>query len=249
MRFGPAKDSSATAASMVTGGHDSILRLYDFRMPSATPALTHSLSPALTSPITALAISPTTALHVVLGLENGTIGWIDWRRTGRLVNRKFSAHGEGGVITLDWKAGGRGGGDGWIASGGLDKKIHVSHSLLLGLPHEDDKQADCWTYCCQVWNMDDSSRPLHRTLRCAQPVAEVLWRPGHETELAVVPYVALSGSNAGDEPEEVSAIQIWDVRRSHLPKHVLEGGDGAACGESPFSASNEPALLAQRRLT
>lgn len=146
MRFGSAKDSSPTAASMVTGGHDSILRLYDFRMPSATPALTYSLSPALTSPITALAVSPTSALHVVLGLENGTIGWVDWRRTGRLVNRKFSAHGEGGVMTLDWKDGGRGGGDGWIASGGLDRKIHVSPSLRRESRVRRDLRADLQAY-------------------------------------------------------------------------------------------------------
>lgn len=207
MRFGQPKDSSPTAASLVTGGHDSILRLYDFRAPSSNASLSHSLSPALTSPITALAISPSTALHAVVGLENGTIGWVDWRKANRLVNRKFSAHGEGGVMTLDWKSGGRSGGDGWIASGGLDKKVHI-------------------------WQMDDPTRPLFRTLRCAQPVGEVLWRPGHETEVAVVPYLALSGANAGDEPDEASAIQIWDVRRGYFPKFVLDGGDGAAAGMS-----------------
>lgn len=131
----------STPPCLLAAGHDSILRLYDFRIPTSSRAtLSYSFLNPLTSPITALAVCPTNALSCVLGLENGTIGWVDWRKGNRMIGRKFSEHGDGGVVSLDWKEGGREGelGEGrseggWIASGGLDRKVYVRTYFHLSL--------------------------------------------------------------------------------------------------------------------
>lgn len=127
MRLAPA--GFDTGEMLVTAGHDMIVRVFDLRSSRTTPHTLHTLTS--NSLINCLAICPTNSHQVVLGLDNGSLGWIDWRRGNRLANRKFSAHADA-VMSIDWKESldergeGRAAG-GWIASGGLDKKVHVSH--------------------------------------------------------------------------------------------------------------------------
>lgn len=103
------------------------------------------------------------------------------------------------------------------------------------------------------------SQPLH-VLRTPHPVKHVMWRPSasvnalsstsqhHLTELLVVPRTVgvspfgVRGS-APKEPEHNKDVArddladldkdrpgIWDVRRHHVPKYVLLGGEGAVAG-------------------
>lgn len=70
-------------------------------------------------------------------------------------------------------------------------------------------------------------------LHTTEKVKKVVWRPGHDCEVAIVPQapgvsgrpVADGGEAAGDE-----RIEIWDVRRPWLPKYILEGGEGSVVG-------------------
>ncbi|CED84390.1 WD40 repeat-containing protein [Phaffia rhodozyma] len=196
-----------TPPCLLTAGHDSILRLYDFRLPASSRAtLSYSFLNPLTSPITALAVCPTNPLSCVLGLENGTIGWVDWRKGNRMLGRKFSEHGDGGVACLDWKEAGREGelgegksDGGWIASGGLDRKVFI-------------------------YNNADPHKAKYRTLWTPHPVSKLGWRPGHDTEIAVVPFATVSTMT--EDPSGDPSIQIWDIRREFVPKYILEGGDG-----------------------
>lgn len=104
----------------------------DLRTSRSTPHTIHTLTS--NSYINSLAICPTNTHQIVLGLDNGSLGWIDWRKGNRMANRKFSAHADA-VMSVDWKESmdergeGRAAG-GWIASGGLDKKVHVSIASL-----------------------------------------------------------------------------------------------------------------------
>ncbi|KAL7418018.1 hypothetical protein BDY24DRAFT_373801 [Mrakia frigida] len=201
MRLAPA--GFDTGEMLVTGGHDMIVRVFDLRTSRSTPHTIHTLTS--NSYINSLAICPTNTHQIVLGLDNGSLGWIDWRKGNRMANRKFSAHADA-VMSVDWKESmdergeGRAAG-GWIASGGLDKKVHI-------------------------WNNSSPSKNLHRTLRTSLPVSKVSWRPGHDTEIAVSPYSKTSSGTLVDAVEADSQIQIWDVRRGYVPKYLIEGGEG-----------------------
>ncbi|KAG5338513.1 hypothetical protein C0989_007217 [Termitomyces sp. Mn162] len=116
-------------------------------------------------------------------------------------------------------------GMGWFVSGGLDR-------------------------CVKVWDLTAQggiripSKPTY-TLHPSFPVRRVVWRPSHECELAVVSNAEFSsGSNpdlgqnnsvgtGGGESEKHSAdskslvggdaVEIWDVRRSWIPKWSVTG--------------------------
>ncbi len=65
----------------------------------------------------------------------------------------------------------------------------------------------------------------------SHPVHRLAWRPGHETEIAVISIRAGMGT-AGtgqltedaaneDSTEAESRVEVWDVRRSYIAKYVL----------------------------
>lgn len=75
-------------------------------------------------------------------------------------------------------------------------------------------------------------KPAH-VLHTAEKVKKVVWRPGHDCEVAIVPQApGLSGRPGTDGSEAAGAerIEIWDVRRPWLPKYILEGGEGSVVG-------------------
>lgn len=92
--------------------------------------------------------------------------------------------------------------------------------------------------------------PAH-TLYTPHSVKRLAWRPGaaYATELAVVPFtpgisplgrviyddVAGSGTtkHSFDKLDmDADRIQVWDVRREHISKYVLLGGEGSVAGTS-----------------
>jgi hypothetical protein len=109
-------------------------------------------------------------------------------------------------------------------------------------------------YVHQIWDLsppDGPSAPVH-TLHTPYPVRRIGWRPGHETEIAVLsspdtpvtkrPQSMTDIVATASEMEEVedttvmeeSRLEIWDVRRGHLSKYLLgkaprhtEAGGGA----------------------
>lgn len=122
---------------------------------------------------------------------------------------------------------------GWLVSGGLDRHVKV------------------WDLTAPAVNARIPNKPTY-TLHPSFPVRRVVWRPTYECELAVVSNAEFStGSNpdlsqsnlmgrcASDErrtPGSSSlygdAVEIWDVRRSWIPKWsvVDSAGDGSVTG-------------------
>jgi len=93
-----------------------------------------------------------------------------------------------------------------------------------------------------VQSWDKPTLPTH-TLHTANPLKKVQWRPGHDTEIAIVPAFQNTSSAAVDaktvsasqssveDPDEVDQephIEIWDVRRHYVAKYALASNDGAA---------------------
>lgn len=105
------------------------------------------------------------------------------------------------------------------------------------------------------------STPVH-TLHTPHPVRRVRWRPGCDTEVAIVPQTPGISQSAGapglpGTTTEASApslntstasgvsdadrVEIWDVRRGWIGKYVLLGGEGSVSGKRPFFSSlNRP---------
>ena len=110
-----------------------------------------------------------------------------------------------------------------------------------------------------MWDMSQSwERPptAAHTLHTAYPVRRIAWRPGHPTELVVVPIPqSLSVPEATHAPNEsfrnpasstqftsrpqspqpaphssdvVAHLEIWDVRRHYISKYSLPTSDGVA---------------------
>lgn len=91
---------------------------------------------------------------------------------------------------------------------------------------------------------DRPPAPVH-SLHTAYPLKRVQWRPGHETELAIVP-LSHPSSNTSVDPTSSSALQgadsqqfsgddnahleIWDVRRHYIAKYAIASSDGSAIG-------------------
>lgn len=99
----------------------------------------------------------------------------------------------------------------------------------------------------QIWDMSQGwdktihPQPVH-SLHTPHPLRRVAWRPGHDTELAVVSLMQPAGgsgsgfildgidassSGGSASADDDSRIEIWDVRREYIGKYVLAGGDGA----------------------
>lgn len=85
--------------------------------------------------------------------------------------------------------------------------------------------------------------PVH-TLHTGFPLRRVAWRPGHDTELAIVPLAPQSSSSSpmdgatGTKPsraeneshsiDDDAHIEIWDVRRHYIAKYAMASGEGTA---------------------
>jgi WD repeat-containing protein 24 len=75
----------------------------------------------------ALAPESSTPLHAVVALESGTLMHWDLRQgQAGLLDRVGAAH-KGAILGLEWLPSGGKGGNGWLATGGMDKTVKVSH--------------------------------------------------------------------------------------------------------------------------
>ncbi|KAG5719367.1 WD repeat-containing protein 24 [Termitomyces sp. T112] len=218
----------------ITGSADGDMRVWDLRdMTRSVVKVHHPTS------VRSLAFSPShwQPLHTIVGLDNGSIYRWDLKMGQRgLLDRLPVAH-TASVTSLDWynrdlqapasstTSDPASNGMGWFVSGGLDR-------------------------CVKVWDLTAQggiripSKPTY-TLHPSFPVRRVVWRPSHECELAVVSNAEFSsGSNpdlgqnnsvgtGGGESEKHSAdskslvggdaVEIWDVRRSWIPKWSVTG--------------------------
>lgn len=88
------------------------------------------------------------------------------------------------------------------------------------------------------------THPYH-TIHTPHPVRRLAWRPGHDTEIAVVSIPATVASAAVSTPvqepkaldndsipEQIdeSRLEVWDVRRGHVAKYIL--GKASRFGET-----------------
>lgn len=106
----------------------------------------------------------------------------------------------------------------WIATCGMDSTVKV-------FPFSD-------TF---------SSKPV-ATLHTSAPASRVRWRTDQAAELAVVPLPSQSNSPNANRAESTAPnltneIEIWDLRRPHVPKCVVRSGLG---GVSAFACAPVP---------
>ena len=135
---------------------------------------------------------------------------------------------------------GSGNGLGWLVSGGLDRRVKV------------------WDLTAPGLNTRIPNKPTY-TLHPSFPVRHVVWRPSYECELAVVSNAESStgsnpdlsqsifnGSSGLEETKDprllssgADAVEIWDVRRSWIPKWSVAGSvaEGSVTGKSPSRIS------------
>ncbi|KAG8736176.1 hypothetical protein FRC10_009633 [Ceratobasidium sp. 414] len=97
------------------------------------------------------------------------------RKARQPLDRLSTAHSSA-ILSIDWQSVSHGNSAGWAATGGMDKTV-------------------------KVWDMGApqmSTQPIH-TLHTTHAVKQAAWRPGHETELAIVhmtPGIAAQKGNA-----------------------------------------------------
>jgi WD40 repeat protein len=155
------------------------------------------------------------------------------------------------VTTLDWcnhplampgpvTGDGAGAGLGWLVSGGLDRTVKV------------------WDLTAPGATARMPSKPTY-TLHPSFPVRRVMWRPGYPCELAVASNTEFATADLGQSvnanvPDVTDAVgteigkggvedsahadpgmcsdsvQIWDVRRSWIPKWCLSGSEDGVTG-------------------
>jgi WD40 repeat protein len=79
------------------------------------------------APVTSLAFCPNDPQQFIVGLENGSIHRYEMRSYQRPVGRIWGAHGNKGVMDLQWKIGEEGEGEhgSWLASAGADRSVQV----------------------------------------------------------------------------------------------------------------------------
>ncbi|EIN06922.1 hypothetical protein PUNSTDRAFT_136739 [Punctularia strigosozonata HHB-11173 SS5] len=234
----------------VTGSADCDMRVWDLRNLSQSRLKIHHPAPVRAVLFSPDVQNP---LQAIAGLENGSLYRWDLRMGQRgQLDRVPVAHA-GAILALDWcvpasqivagssnsskrpatgsapavaAADGTGdgaGGNGWIATGGMDRTV-------------------------QVWDLRAGHIPLAPTytLHPSFPVRTVRWRPEYECELAIVSH-ATAGTGSGSDgvespPESVvpgvatkdisgtsvgggtgDAVEIWDVRRGWIAKWRVNG--------------------------
>ncbi|WVN90903.1 uncharacterized protein L203_106148 [Cryptococcus depauperatus CBS 7841] len=166
---------------VLIGGADGNVKLLDLRSndPTSRRPLRHS------SAITSVCFSPVDASCFAVGLDDGTLKRYDWRLAGKHLGTAYGAHGSKAVMDLKWKVADDGGA-GWLASAGANRIV-------------------------QIWDMNQSwdkiPTAIH-SLHTSHPVRRIAWRPGHPTELLVVPLMQALSSFNSLSPTASSPSQI-----------------------------------------
>ncbi|CUA76407.1 WD repeat-containing protein 59 [Rhizoctonia solani] len=150
--------SPAIGSALLTASQDGYVKYWDLR----------DFKPVIQIPhhgmaVRALAFSPGhESAHALVGLETGQLLRYDLRMSRAPIDRLPVAHSSA-ILSIDWQSFGSGNAAGWAATGGMDKTV-------------------------KIWDMSGQpmfTQPIH-TLHTTHGVRQVAWRPGHETELAVV---------------------------------------------------------------
>ncbi|EUC63812.1 WD domain, G-beta repeat protein [Rhizoctonia solani AG-3 Rhs1AP] len=150
--------SPTIGSALLTASQDGYVKYWDLR----------SFKPVVQIPhhgmaVRALAFSPgLESAHALVGLETGQLLRYDLRTSRTPMDRLPVAHSSA-ILSIDWQSVGGANTAGWAATGGMDKTV-------------------------KIWDMNGqtmSTQPIH-TLHTTHAVKQVAWRPGHETELAVV---------------------------------------------------------------
>ncbi|KAG8897666.1 hypothetical protein FRC00_003959, partial [Tulasnella sp. 408] len=192
-----------------TCSQDGYVKLWDMR--TSVDGSSVSINHRTVTRCIAFSPSHSTRWHAVVALENGGFYKWDYKLKGMgLLDRYTLAH-SGAILGMDWVGPNAGAeSQGWLCTGGMDKTV-------------------------KIWDMSQGlqeQKPAH-VLHTAERVKKVVWRPGHDCEVAIVPQASgLSGRPGADGSEAAGAerIEIWDVRRPWLPKYILEGGEGSVVG-------------------
>ncbi|KAG6908862.1 hypothetical protein DXG01_002936 [Tephrocybe rancida] len=243
----------------ITGSADGDMRVWDLR--DLTRSLMRVHHP---TSMRSVVFSPSNwqPLQAVVGLDNGNIYRWDLKMGQRGKLDQLPVAHTASVTSLDWcdrnspnhanpttasSGDAAGSGMGWLVSGGLDR-------------------------CVKVWDLTAPgvtripSKPTY-TLHPSFPVRRVAWRPTYECELAVVSNAEFSsGSNpdlvqnnaigaggTGENEKHGSdnktslggdAVEIWDVRRSWIPKWSVTGS-AVEGGVTDLAFSNPDAIWTQ----
>lgn len=143
-----------------TGSSDGNLRIWDLRdLSKASHYVSHQFA------VRTVLFSPaaTDPFAAITALDNGTICRWDLRMGQKGQLERIPLAHTGAVMSLDWldtqsHIGG------WLASAGLDRVV-------------------------KIWEITESHTSVPRrpsyTLHTSYPVRRAIWRPGHETELAI----------------------------------------------------------------
>ena len=150
-------------------------------------------------------------------------------------------------------------GNGWLASGGLDRTVKV------------------WDITVPGGGTHIPRRPAY-VLHTAGPVRRVAWRPGADCELAVTPYLEGSANTQANPALDITAgggapgsprigaavppvltstddgkalcsrvgdpVEVWDVRRGYIAKWTVRGSavEGGVTGVSACRAPLYPLM-------
>ncbi|KAF8627536.1 hypothetical protein AX15_004384 [Amanita polypyramis BW_CC] len=210
----------------VTGSADGDLRIWDLRdMSKSLMRVHHPTS------VRSVAFSPSLLqpLQAIVGLDNGSIYRWDLKMGQRgLLDRLLVAHTTP-VTSLAWReppgtseSESADNGMGWFASGGLDR-------------------------CVKVWDLTVPGSSSHippkptYTLHPRFPVRHVLWRPGHDCEIAVISNPELASTSTKTDVSQLpgltapflsrpasmhaldSLVQVPDIEVQHSSTPPMEG--------------------------
>ncbi|ELU37909.1 WD40 domain-containing protein [Rhizoctonia solani AG-1 IA] len=143
---------------LLTASQDGYVKYWDLRSFKPVVQIAHH-----GMAVRALAFSPgTESAQALVGLETGQLLRYDFRSPKTALDRLPVAHSSA-ILSIDWQSIGSGGTAGWAATGGMDKTV-------------------------KIWDMNApqmATLPIH-TLHTTHPVKQAAWRPGYETEIAVV---------------------------------------------------------------
>ncbi|KAH7334546.1 hypothetical protein B0J17DRAFT_770868, partial [Rhizoctonia solani] len=150
--------SPTVGSALLTASQDGYVKYWDLRsFKSGLQIPHHGVA------VRALAFSPgSESGHALVGLDTGQLLRYDLRQGRTPLDRLPVAHNSA-ILSIDWQPTGSGNTAGWAATGGMDKTV-------------------------KIWDMNGpqmTAQPIH-TLHTTHVVKQVAWRPGHETEIAVV---------------------------------------------------------------